>query len=321
MVILKKGTKIGPYSVVEMLPSGRGGMANVYRVREKDNGHDLALKISRNDVDDVRYANALKKEVDILKLLSHPGVVRVMPLPLGSKQDPYMARAIEIPNHPWFYGMEYLEGGSLAQLISSQKALPYQLACALSVKIIDALMFIHSQGVAHLDMKPENVLMRHTVKEGAALEPVLIDFGVSARTKTQTPDGGTVWTMAPEQIRKSKGLVPPEVELSLEKMDTYSAGVVTYRMLTGNYPFDGITSKSVVTAVLNAQVQPPRIYNPALPKHFDELMMRWLEKDPDQRPSLANIREHVQYLSEGMTVFPKLPKSNGHKPFWMFWRR
>lgn len=317
----KKGTQAGPYTIVEVLPAGRGGMARVYRAHCEDNG-EVALKISRSDFSDPRFDNVLRQEVDILKLLAHPGVVAIVPLPLGSKTDPFMARALELPGKPWFYAMEYLPGLSLAKISPKNICMPFNVACSIAVQLIDAMLYIHSRGIAHMDLKMENVLFRHPVVKGERISPVLIDFGVAARTKALALTEGTVWTMSPEAIRWSRGEIPPEVPPSMEKMDTYSMGVVVYRLWTGHYPFDGITSQSVTNSVLNNAVQLPRIHNPHLPNSVDALMFSWLEKDPANRPTLREIRAMLAPWSENLIRFPDMPrvKPSG-SPGWQFWKK
>lgn len=317
---LKKGARIGPYTIVEVLPEGRGGMARVYRARQEqvqDHKHyDIALKISRYDYNDPRYNNALKQEVDILKRLRHPNIVSVLPLPLGSKQDPFMARAIELPGSPWFYAMEYLQGGSLLDVAPRKAPLPFQVGCAIGVRLVDALMYIHSQGIVHMDVKPENVLFRYPPEKEELMDPVLIDFGVAARTKTVSATGGTLWTMAPEHIRHTRGEIPPETELDKRKMDVYSLGVVVYRMWTGHFPFDGLTSRSVTNAVLNSAIRPPRIHVRDLPDRTDTLMENWLQKDPNWRPSLHDIRSYLISWSDGLNRFPEMPRQKSGLTFW-----
>lgn len=322
MADIKKGTHIGPYVIIEVLPGVRGGMAEVYRASDARMQSEVVLKISRNDYDDPRFGNALKNEVDILKALRHPGVVRVLSLPLASaKQEVFMARALELQGRPWFYAMEYLPGGSLKEFIDHLGALPFPLACGIATRMIDTLIFIHSRNIAHLDVKPENILFRYTPQRGTPIEPVLIDFGVAARSKECKPQGGSLHTMAPEHLRQMRGELPPETPLDVTKMDTYSLGVATYRMWTGDYPFGGITSRSLSSAVLNAAVKPPSQVNPKLSREADELMLRWLAKDPYLRPSLEELKHYLYYWSEGASYFVDLPDGKHGKKGRLFGKR
>ena len=318
MADIKPGTRVGPYKILDALESGKGGMANVYRAVDDQNSSDVALKISREDRRDPRFNNALRMEVDILKQIRHPGLVRLIPSPLaGSRQEAFVIRALELPGNPWYYAMEYLDGGSLHQLISQLESVPFQAACVIASRLCDALIYLHQCNVIHLDLKPENVLFRNKPEEGNLIEPVIIDFGVAARSKGAHALGGSLHTMAPEHIRQMRGELPPEINLDLFKMDIYSLGVVVYRMWTGTYPFGGLSANSLTSAVLNNQVRPPSEINPLVPPQADRLVQAWLAKDPQYRPSLLDIRNYMNYWAGGLAVFPELPVP---KKKWKFWK-
>lgn len=322
MNAVKKNTRIGPYRIIEPLKSGQGGMAHVYRAKVEDSQEEVALKISRRDYEDPRFNNALKQEVDILKNLNHTAIVRLKPIPMQQvKQEVYMARAVELDGKPWYYSMEYLAGDSLWLLIKKIGNLPFPIACAIADRIAYALEYLHRNQVFHLDIKPENILFRKVVQENALIDPVVIDFGVAARIKTVRPTGGSLHTMAPEQLKQARGISPPEVPFDMAKMDLYSLGVVTYRMWTGRYPFEGISANGITNAVLNQVVQPPSTFNSHLPRQADGFMLRWLDKDPSQRPSFDEIHRYMHYWSEGVTAFPKLSPQGAKRAWWKIWSR
>jgi eukaryotic-like serine/threonine-protein kinase len=321
MADIKKNTRVGPYQLIEQLP-GRGGMSSVFRAFHTENENEFALKISRNDAQDPKFNNALRQEIDIMKSLQHPGIVQVLPIELpGSKVDTYMARALEINGRPWFYIMEYLPGNSLIEVFDDYRELPFSVTCAIATRVVDSLKYLHSNGIAHLDIKPENILFRYELKTESPIEPVLIDFGVAARTKSPRTSGGSLHTMAPEQLRNVRGELPPETPLDMEKMDIYSLGVVTYRMWTGNYPFGGITANRITSAVLNTTPIPPSSHNPKITPQADALIQRWLSKDPQQRPTIDELKNYLYYWSDGISSFPEISKQKRKKKFWMFWKK
>jgi serine/threonine protein kinase len=301
-------------------------MAQIYRARHQDTRVEVAIKVSLSESLDPTNKNALRREVDILTCLNHPGVIRVLPIPLkGAKEQPYMARAFTLSGQPWFYVMEYLQGGSLEGILREVKKIPLSLASAIGVRLADALAYIHGCGVAHLDVKPENVVVRCPLVKNATIEPVLIDFGVAAQTKQSNATGGTLITMSPEYIRKVRGELAPEQKIDFKRVDIYALGVVTYRMWTGQYPFRGITERSLTSAILHEAVQSPRAINPELPRQTEDLMMEWLAKDPFARPSLEEIRRELTYLTAGLTCVPQnigtgiTPKKRTSR--WQFWRK
>ena len=296
-------------------------MAMVYRAAADQSQGEVALKISRLDQSDPRFGNALKQEVDILKPLSHPGVVRVLPVQLSStKRDVYLSRAVDVRNQPWYYVMEYLLGGSLKSLIDDIGIMPFTVSCTIAVRLIDALKYIHSRGIAHLDVKPANILFRYKHEPRALIDPVLIDFGIAARTKKVVrPRGGSLHVMAPEHLQETRGVIPPEIPMDMEKMDIYSLGVVTYRMWTTRYPFEGITESSITSAILRSDVRPPSEVNSQLPPQADAFMMRWLAKDPQVRPDLDELRRYMDFWSQGMLHFPEMTKNKPSKM--KFWKK
>jgi eukaryotic-like serine/threonine-protein kinase len=317
---LKKGAQIGPFVIIDSLR--RGGMAEVYIAYAKnpdgEEGTPVVLKISRIDSQHPRYGNALKLEVDIISRLSHPYIIKAIPLPLGTRSDPFVARAVEMDGHPWFYAMEYLRGGALAGYLKQGKKLPLDLSSKITLCLIDAVAYLHSMKIAHLDIKPENVLLRSPLVKGAPIEPILIDFGVAARTIQGDATGGTLIAMSPEYLKKSKGLTAPEITIDLAKVDIYALGVAIYRMWTGQYPFGGMTERSLTSSIMNTVPQPPHSINPALPRETDQLIMYWLAKDPRDRPSLAEIKEQLAVWGDGLSQVPDTlhpPQSNGWFPF------
>ena len=303
---LPRGTHIGPFIVIE--PMSRGGMAQIYRARMPALRQDVAVKVSLVEGNGrlPQNNNALRLEVDILTRLNHPGVIRILRVPLESaKEQPYMACARNLPGAPWYYAMEYLGGGSLGNILKEAGKLPFSLASAIGYKLVEAISYIHSRDIVHLDIKPENVLMRHTLKKGALIEPVLIDFGVAAHTKQVNASGGTLITMAPEYIRKVRGELDPQLHIELEKVDVYALGVVVFRLWTGQYPFGGLSNGSLTSNILHGTIQKPRSINPGLPPQTDELMHAWLSKDPVARPTLSELQRDLKYFAAGLTHVPE----------------
>jgi serine/threonine-protein kinase len=318
-VVFQKGQSIGPYTVIEAIK--KGGMAQIYRARVGNSRQEVAVKVSLLTGADPVHSNALRQEVDILKDINHDGVIRVLPIPLQSaKEKPYMAR-LNIPGQPWYYAMELMRGGSLASLLKDSPQLPLDLASALGMRVADTLMYLHTQRIIHLDIKPENILLRFPLRPNGAIEPVLIDFGVSCRgIYDLRAKGGTLATMSPEYIRNAKGNLPRGDKLDLRMTDAYALGVVMYRLWTGQYPFKGRTEGELTSEILTKKPAPPRTLNPNLPGNVDLLMEQWLEKDPLARPTLDEIWRDLNRLSSGMKRLPpnfKLAAQN--KPLWKFW--
>ncbi|MBI3242252.1 MAG: serine/threonine protein kinase [Chloroflexi bacterium] len=330
MLELSIGATIGPFTITESMPAGSGGMSRVFiaavnkelLLGEKTGGGNVdtlpdkvALKIARivppsqenAASEQAFYFEALNNEVEILKRLRHPNIVRLFPIPRGLPRNPYAARATELPSHPWFCVMEYLGGGSLDSLVKNSGALPVAEALEVAYQIGLALDHIHAKGLAHLDLKPDNILFRFPTSGRRRLaQPVLIDFGIAAKAKKTGPHAGSVAFMPPERIRLMRGETAPEQVGDQSKVDVYGLGVLLYRMLTEQLPYEGLPRDKLTSAILSTSPKPPRDLNPAIPPKIDEIIMAALEKEPDQRP---RVEEIITRLDEAIVARPQAPRS------------
>jgi serine/threonine protein kinase len=162
--------------------------------------------------------------------------------------------------------------------------------------------------MAHLDVKPDNILFRYPVGTGDSalrnLQPVLIDFGIAAKMRKAGPQAGSIPFMAPERIRMMRGEIAPELFGDQSKVDVYGIGVLLYRMLTGHLPYEGLPRDQLTSAILDTQPKSLRELNPSVPSKIDEIVMSTLEKDPTQRP---RIDEVITRLDEAMIARPPAP--------------
>jgi eukaryotic-like serine/threonine-protein kinase len=289
-------SRIGPYIVHQ--PLAEGGMAYVFHAIQPGGG-EVALKVSRFAQTGQRYGDVLRHEAALLEQLDHPNIVKIMPIPLpGAEPPPFCASAVNVRGAPWYYAMEYLPGGALIDCVERGRTLPVDVACAVGYQMGRALLYLHEVGAAHLDVKAENILLKHSLRKGAVVHPVLVDFGVAAQNRHGVETtGGTLLIMAPERLdrpAKSAGRQP----LDASKMDVYSLGVTLYRVLTGQYPFTGTALRELISAILSSPVIPPSGLKPDIPGEVDALVLRCLEKDPAARiglPALIATLERLPY--------------------------
>lgn len=276
---LAAGTIIGDrYSIVKLI--GQGGMALVYLANDQQGGGSVAVKVMKSDLShDQEFIKRFDTEARAASSLDHPNIVKV----LDYGQDGDLRYIVQ----------ELVEGPTLKDLIQERGALPWATAVPLAIQIGLALEHAHKRGVVHRDIKPHNILI---TRDMAAK---VTDFGiaraVNANTITLTSGMtlGSVHYFSPEQARGS---------IVSEKSDIYSLGIMLYEMITGQVPFDGETSVAIAIKHLQEMPPLPSTINAAIPTGLDSIIVKCIQKSPDNRYSDA--RELVDELDAFM-VDPK----------------
>jgi eukaryotic-like serine/threonine-protein kinase len=274
----------GRYRILRKL--GSGGMANVYLGEDEELGRRVAIKIL-ND----RYANddlfieRFRREAKSAAGLSHPNIVSIYDR--GEAEGTY------------YIAMEVIEGRSLKELILTRGALPVGMAIAFAKQLLEALRFAHRHGIIHRDIKPHNVLVSAD-QHAKANEPRLkvTDFGIARHGPSQMTEAGSIMGTAqylsPEQARGA-----PVTAAS----DLYSAGVVLYEMLTGKVPFTGDSAIEIAMKHVNDLPAPPSSLRPELPIELDQIVLRALAKDPEDRYQTAEeFIEDLERVEAGLPI-------------------
>ncbi len=251
--------RVGPFELERKL--GIGGMGVVYLATYLKNGRKMAVKVLAPEMSaDGRLLKRFLREMAILSRLRHPHIVR------------YYGGGKDKTQH--FYAMEYMDGGSVEQMIKKKGRYTWEEAIACIKQVALALEYAHNHGIIHRDLKPANLFLG---KDGLVK---LGDFGIARDTQATalTAAGRTVGTyayMAPEQISGK----PPVSR----KTDLYALGCVMFEMLTGKPPFNAPTAAEMLFAHL--EEEPPQINSsvPDCPIWVDKLVGKLLEKDPEER--------------------------------------
>jgi serine/threonine protein kinase len=276
---LSDGDEFAGYRVERRL--GRGGMGVLYLAIEPGLERRVALKlIAPEAADDDVFARRFAEESRIAASIEHPNVVPIYAA--GEEAGvPYIA-------------MRYVAGADLARRLVREGRLSPQVAVDLIAQIGNGLDAIHSAGLIHRDVKPANVLLSG---EDGGDHAYITDFGVARNVATEsglTQTGrfvGTLDYVAPEQI--SGGAIDARV-------DVYALGCLLFKLLTGEVPFSREGDAARLFAHLNDPPPAPSLSVPELSMALDDVVIRAMSKDPDDRyPSAGDLGRAAQAALRG----------------------
>lgn len=255
------GKKIGSYLIQEKI--GEGGMGVVYKAVHTQIDQVVAIKaIYPQYAKDKNFKERFRREAKVQAKLHHPNVVNIL-------------NYIEDDEGNIYIVMEYINGGTLENKIAQRK-LTLDEIVSITVQVLNALSYMHSNGIIHRDIKPSNIMFSDGFVK-------VSDFGIAkpAEDKGLTRTGtimGTVWYMAPEIIQGRQASY---------SSDLYAVGVMLYQMLTGKAPFFGKTDFEIMKAHLEKEPPSIRELNPNLPEGIDTIVRKALAKRPEERFSNA----------------------------------
>lgn len=263
------GKTLGQYELVEI--AGEGGLATVYKAYQRSLDRWVAVKVLHIQQEEVLAR--FKREAKVIALLRHRNILTVYEY---GEQDgsPYIA-------------MEYVEHGTLETHLKALQGKPMDLYQVISVSmaIADALDHAHQQGLVHRDIKPSNILMPQPDW------PLLADFGLVKMTESQkslTMTGvilGTPSYIAPEQALGRSADA---------RSDMYALGVIMFEMITGRLPFTYKQANRQMLAHISEAPPAPRDLNPTCPPPLEAIILKAMEKTPDDR--YANMQEMIEAL-------------------------
>lgn len=269
--------RIGPFILGRQI--GAGGMGIVYLATHIEFGKQVALKVLPPALsDDEKLLQRFEREIGILKRMKHPNIVKYYGG--GTHQG-----------QRW-YAMEYIDGGSLHDILKKRKRLTWDQAIQVGRQLTAALEHAHNAGIIHRDLKPGNLFV---TKNGRIK---LGDFGIARDTEATalTAAGKTVGTyayMAPEQIH---GNAPIS-----RKTDLYATGCLLYELLVGETPF--VTANPAEMLMMHLNDYPYNLHEKDVecPLALDQLVERLLQKEQDERPfdALAVNTELEHILKSG----------------------
>ncbi|MEO7092022.1 MAG: protein kinase, partial [Polyangiales bacterium] len=293
-------------------PLGQGGMGAVYRVRDRELGEDIALKVLKPEIADIEGAlDRFRREVKLARRVTHPNVARTYDL--GHFEGIR------------YLTMELISGVPLTRRMHAGRV-PLADVLRIAAEIARGLTAAHAAGVVHRDLKPDNVMIADAAPlasratPGASMLPssgdrftgeriVLTDFGIARLAEGAPADGsmqtvglaiGTPAYMAPEQLegRELDG-----------RADVYAFGVMLFEILTGELPFKGDTIYALAAARLAGNVPDPRSVDPTIPEPIARLVKDVLARNRDDRPDAQRLLERIDALrGSGAEMDARVPR-------------
>ena len=275
------GRIFGNYQIHETI--GRGGMATVYRARDRRTNEDVAIKfISPALAENEQFIRRFRREVKVVAQLEHPNIVPVLDY---GEQDGYAYQV-----------MPFLNVGSLSDRLD-KGPISLEVGGRVLDQVATALAYAHQHGVIHRDVKPSNILLD---PEGNAL---LADFGMARRVEaTESLTGsaviGTPAYMAPEQVQGG----PVD-----SRCDQYALGVVLFQLATGSLPYEAKTPMGYLLKHVNEPFPAASQRNPQVPLMIEHVIIKATTKDPAER--FESVSEMNRTLQASL-AFIQDPASN-----------
>ncbi|MCP5097646.1 MAG: protein kinase [Chloroflexi bacterium] len=265
------GKTIGKYKITERL--GKGGMAEVYKGYHEGLDRYVAVKIMHTFlISEEDFLQRFQREARAMASLDHPNIVRVHDFDVYGENSYYLI-------------MQYIDGGTLKEkleaLAKNDERLPLEDAVEVAVQVANALSYAHRRNMIHRDIKPANIML-----DGESEKAILTDFGivklVGSQAMNYTATGALIGTpayMSPEQALGKPGD---------ERVDIYALGVLLFQMVTTQLPFEAETPLAVVMKHVNELPPLPMTFNPDVPLDLQEIILKALAKNPDDRYRSAN---------------------------------
>jgi serine/threonine protein kinase len=285
---LHPGDRLDDYRIESLVVSS--GMSRIFRGVHVRTGQIVALKIPHFEMEcNPLFFDRFHREAEIGRKLDHPCVVKVFPA-----DDPSRL----------YIAMEWVEGRSLRALLDEQGKISIDRAVGITLRVCEALEYIHGYDVVHRDLKPDNVMV------DAEDRIKLIDFGIARApgfrrltfgklTKTMgTPD-----YISPEQVSGKRGDA---------RCDVYALAVMLYEMLTGAVPFRSPHPLAAMNARLLSKPQPPSRLNSDISGPLQATILRALERDPKYR--YASARDFARAIENPQEFLPAVDAGDAIVP-------
>lgn len=268
---LGENSRLGPYQLHKRI--GEGGMGTVFRATHQLLKRNTAIKVLNPELLDPDSIARFNREAQLVSQLEHPNTIRVFDYGVSAQRLFYLV-------------MEYIDGMTLSDLVQFEGPVSPGRAIHLMRQILYSLREAHQTGLVHRDLKPANVMISR--RGGVADVIKVLDFGlvkpidnrVSAQITATNMVAGTPQYLAPERLHAPETNDP--------RSDLFSFGAVAFYLLTGRSAIEGPSLPEILNQVVNQAPSPPSEHtDQPIPSKLDQLVLRCLAKDPDQRPQTA----------------------------------
>jgi tRNA A-37 threonylcarbamoyl transferase component Bud32 len=264
--VITAGQTIGNYRILNKI--GTGGMGAVYLAEHPLIGKRVALKVIHRELAGNRdVVSRFFQEARAVNKIGNEHIVEIHDFGVTPEGDHFII-------------MEYLEGRTLASILSRETALDVMRSLHVGAQIASALASAHAAGIIHRDLKPDNIMLMARLGDPDFVK--VLDFGLakvfSAATAVKTAAGvllGTPQYMSPEACESKRDID--------HRTDIYALGVLLFQMMTGVLPFDGESMGEVLVKQVTALPPAPRGLNPAIPPSVEQILLRCLAKPVDAR--------------------------------------
>lgn len=284
MTPVHPGDELDHYRLERLV--ARSGMASIFCATDMRTGAQVALKIPHPEAEcDVAFYERFQREGQIGRESDHPGVIKV-------KESDNSTRVV-------YLVLEWVDGRPLREILAEEGKLDPERAIRIACSVCEALDYLHANGVVHRDLKPENIMV------GPGDRIKLIDFGIARKAGARrltfgklSNIMGTAEYIAPEQVKGKRGDA---------RSDLYALGVILFEMLTGGTPFSGPNPLAVMNSRLKSDPVRLRDANPALSSELEAILIRTLERNPQNRYGSA--RELAWELEHPGRVSARSPRA------------
>ncbi len=263
------GEKFGQYEIISAI--GAGGMGEVFLARDMRLGRKVALKfLVAGLAAQPEHLDRFIHEARAASALNHPNICTIYEI----------NETGDVP----FIAMEFIEGETLADMIGRRRRNARQ-TLAIAVQVADALAEAHANGIIHRDIKPANIIVN------ARGQAKILDFGLAKRVVEESGDSANKMQTKAGMILGTASYMSPEQARGLEidaRSDIWSFGVCLYEALTGKQPFFAETTADTIAAILTLEIPPPSTYFAEIPARLENIVMRSLNRFPDERYLTAN---------------------------------